>query len=231
VFLRELSDLFHERKNHFPSEIDDPVSSNLDDVQEGDYFGQSVALRGNLMVVGARNADGANSGNGAAYVFNRMGNEWVQTAKLAASDGATGDQFGFTLAIEGDLVAVGARRASSGTDAAYIFKSTGLGWVEIQKLTGQQGDEFGQGVAMTGDFLAVSGWRAKIGANARQGAVYPFRRAGEQWVEVDKFVAPHGTAGDQLGHSLSAHGDTIIAGANQVGTSQLGPGYAYIFSK
>ena len=187
------------------------------------------------MVVGARNADGANSGNGAAYVFNRMGNEWVQTAKLAAHDGANGDQFAFNLAIMGDQVVVGARRASSRIGAAYVFESTSSGWIEAQKLTasdGQKQDEFGQGVAISGDFLAISAWRAKIGANSGQGAIYLFRRAGQQWVEADKFVAPDGAAGDQLGHSLSSHGDTIIAGANQVGNpSQIGPGYVYIFSK
>jgi len=205
------------------------------DLTLGGYFGQSVDLRGNLMVVGARNSDGAAAGSGAAYVFNRIGNEWVQTAKLAADDGANGDQFAFNLAIMGNQVVVGARRASSRTGAAYVFESTPSGWIEVQKLTasdGQKQDEFGQGVAITGDFLAISAWRAKIDGNSGQGAVYLFRRAGQQWVEADKFAASDGAAGDQLGHSLSAHGDTIIAGANQVGDPvNLGPGYVYIFSK
>jgi hypothetical protein len=153
------------------------VTPNQEDFTLGGYFGQSVDLRGNLMVVGARNAIGAAAGSGAAFVFNRIGNEWVQTAKLAAHDGANGDQFGFNLAIMGDQVVVGARRASSRIGAAYVFESTSSGWIEIQKLTasdGQTQDEFGQGVAISGDFLAISAWRAKIGANSGQGAIYTF---------------------------------------------------------
>ncbi len=85
---------------------------------------------------------------------------------------------------------------------------------------------------MTGDFLAISAWRAKIGANSGQGAVCLFRREGQQWVWVNKFVAADGAAGDQFGHSLASHGDTLITGANQVGNANnIGPGYAYIFSK
>lgn len=212
------------------------VTPDPTDLATGGYFGQSVALRGNLMVVGARNDNGNEDRSGSAYVFNRIRNEWEQTAKLTASEGESesGDQFGFNLAIEGDLVAVGARRAGGGAGAAYIFKFTGSAWDEIQRLAGQPGEEFGQGVAMAGNFLAVSAWRATIDGNARQGAVYLFPRRGEQWDvgEVRKFEAPDGGRGDQLGHSLAAHGDTIIAGANEVGFSNaLGPGYVYIFSK
>ena len=77
-----------------------------------DYFGDSVSISGNTVVVGACNATvGANGGQGAAYVFTEPGSGWTnmtQTAKLTASDGAADDDFGDSVSISGNTVVVGA---------------------------------------------------------------------------------------------------------------------------
>jgi len=95
----------------------------------GDYFGCSASISGDMVVVGAQNATiGSNANQGAAYVFTEPVSGWVnmtQAAKLTASDGATGDNFGSSVAISGTTVVVGAQGVTVGSNivqgAAYVF--------------------------------------------------------------------------------------------------------------
>ncbi len=96
------------------------------DAAPSDDFGFSVALSGDTAVVGARFDDtpaGANAGS--AYVFTGSGTVWTQQQKPIASDGATGDQFGYSVALSGDTAVVGSYLddTPAGTDAgsAYVF--------------------------------------------------------------------------------------------------------------
>ena len=87
----------------------------------GDYFGYSVSISGNTVVVGASATVGTNSYQGAAYVFTEPGSGWAnmtQTAKLTASDGAAGDDFGNSVSISGNTVVVGAPTPRSAATAA-----------------------------------------------------------------------------------------------------------------
>jgi hypothetical protein len=92
----------------------------------GDDFGHSVAISGETLVVGAEGDDiGANGDQGSAYVFARTGAVWTEKQKLTASDGATGDQFGQSVAVSGETIVVGSSldNAGGGVDqgSAYIF--------------------------------------------------------------------------------------------------------------
>ena len=108
-----------------------------DDAAEGDWFGSSVAISGDNVVVGA-NAD--NKKLGSAYVFRRknsFADDWTQTGKLVGNGAQTGDFYGVSVAIGGDLVVVGARYddddgAYSGS--AYVFRWDGASWTQAQKL-------------------------------------------------------------------------------------------------
>ncbi|OPY75771.1 MAG: hypothetical protein A4E65_03453 [Syntrophorhabdus sp. PtaU1.Bin153] len=208
-------------------------------------FGQSVAMNGDLMAVGARDADSpVATGCGAVYVFKKSGDDWLEVAKLAAHDGATGDQFAFNIAMERSLLVVGARRANlpaippgrvrTAAGAAYIFKRSGAGWTEIQKLTASDalaGDEFGHSVAMAGDMIAVGARRVTIDGKRRQGAIYLFRQQQGEWIQIGRLVAEDGGANDELGHSLAAHGSIIAAGANGADLDVTDAGAAYLFSR
>src|SRR5262245_15934192 len=82
-----------------------------------DFFGVSVAVSGSTVVVGAsRDAIGGNSFQGSAYVFNLRGGSWVETQKLTASDGAADDRFGYSVAVSGSTVVVGAYSADIGSN-------------------------------------------------------------------------------------------------------------------
>ena len=94
------------------------------DAAAGDAFGRSVAVSGDTVVVGSNSDGGAGFNSGSAYVFTRSGTTWSQQAKLTASDGAFFDQFGFSVAVSGDTIVVGApfnNDAGSASGSAYIF--------------------------------------------------------------------------------------------------------------
>ena len=92
---------------------------------------------------------GANSRQGAAYVFVRSGSTWTQQQKLTASDGLTSDQLGGAVALVGNTAVVGARENNFGASRngkVYVFLRSGTTWSQQQKLTASDGsslDAFG----------------------------------------------------------------------------------------
>jgi hypothetical protein len=203
-----------------------------------DKFGTSVAISGNTIVVGAFNANAPLSNSGAAYVFVRSGTAWTQQQKLTAGDATADDQFGFSVAITGDVVAVGANHAdfpgNSEAGAVYRYNRTGTVWTQVQRLnpTAQVilGDHFG-------DSLAIGGNRLVIGASGDDtpqtgaGAVYVFADGGSAYGLEQKLTISDGTNGDQFGFSVDIDGTTIVGGAKEDSTvvGQVGIGAAYVF--
>jgi hypothetical protein len=151
-----------------------------------DWFGYSVAVSGDTVVVGAPNEDGSTTGvnstpnegasaSGAAYVFVRSGTAWSQQAYLKASNAGAGDRFGWSVAASGDTVVVGAYDESSSTTgvntapnetapaagAAYIFVRSGTMWFQqayLKASNAGQGDRFGWSVAASGDTVVVGAY-------------------------------------------------------------------------
>ena len=145
------------------------------DGAQDDDFGHSVAFSGSTIVIGAM---GANVFQGAAYVFNRQEGSWVEEQKLTASDGRLFDLFGWSVAISGSTIVVGAPfktiGGNDGQGAAYLFKRQGGNWAEAQKLTasdGGFGDFFGFSVAVSGSTVVVGAERS---GNIIQGSAYIF---------------------------------------------------------
>ncbi|HND20040.1 MAG TPA: hypothetical protein PLB18_11735, partial [Acidobacteriota bacterium] len=147
-----------------------------------DEFGQSVAISGETVVVGAFLDDiGANIDQGSVYVFVRTGATWSEQQKLTASDGAMSDQFGISVAISGETVVVGAYlddvSANTNQGSAYVFVRTGTTWSQRQKLTTSDGavdDRFGISVAISGETAVVGSYFDDIGAATDQGSAYVF---------------------------------------------------------
>lgn len=98
------------------------------DADGGDRFGHSVSINGDIAVVGSWFDDDAGSRSGSAYLFSKdQGglNQWGQIAKLTAGDAAADDLFGNAVAVNGNIVIVGARGnqdAGDNTGSAYIFE-------------------------------------------------------------------------------------------------------------
>jgi len=129
------------------------------DAQDHDYFGYGLDLDGDTAVIGAFGEDPLLSNTGSAYVFNRSGSSWSQQQKLTASDTGSNFDIGISVAIEGSLIALGARGADSDTGAVYIFKLDGSTWTEEQKLISDEGaenDELGERISFSSNYVIAS---------------------------------------------------------------------------
>ncbi|MCP5083455.1 MAG: hypothetical protein GY948_17355, partial [Alphaproteobacteria bacterium] len=130
-----------------------------------DRFGYSVAVDDDTAVIGTPYGDGNVSNSGAAYVFTRDGADgtWSQQVKLLASDGAWGDLFGFSVALDGDTAVIGALYGDGNvynSGAAYVFTRDGAdgAWSQQVKLLASEGaksDHFGYSVALDGDTAVI----------------------------------------------------------------------------
>ena len=218
------------------------------DPTAGDQFGTSVSISGDTAIVSALNDDDKGPNSGSAYVFVKPGGGWTdstQTAKLTASDGAGGDNFGLSVSISGDTVIVGARldddaclptiNTGCNSGSAYVFVKPGGGWTgslnEDAKLTasdGAVGDNFGASVSISVDTAIVG---AFVDDNLK-GSAYVFVKPGGGWTgslnEDAKLTASDAAFGDRFGSTVSISGDTAIVGAHNDGADS---GSAYVFVK
>ena len=194
------------------------------DGASGANFGFAVAVDGDTAVIGARSDDD----NGSTYVFTRTGGVWTEQAKLVASDGAPGANFGFTAAVDGDTAVIGAPNSNS----AYVFTRSAGVWTEQAKLLASDGvfGSFGRGVAIDGD-TALIGNNRDDDNGEHSGSTYVFTRTGGVWTEQAKLVASDGEAWDAFGWSVALDGDTAIIGAHQDFDNNIRTGSAYVFTR
>jgi hypothetical protein len=203
-----------------------------------------VAIAGDIIVVGARREDSIdNAGpfdSGAAYVFERSGNTWAQTAYLKASNQGAGDNFGASVAVDGDTIVVGAvgedsssrgvnsvpDNSATGAGAAYVFVRDGASWVQQGYLKNNNtsfDQRMGWSVAISGDTIAAGAYAEHsdtAGINStpntrssETGAVYVFVRNGTAWTQEAYIKANPSGASDRFGWAVGISGDTIVSSA------------------
>jgi len=227
----------------------------------GDQFGNSVVLSGDTLAVGAYREDSSATGidgdesddsltdAGAVYVFIRNGTVWSQQAYIKASNTGSGDRFGYSLALSGDTLAVGAYREQSkatGIDgdesdnsltdagAVYVFTRSGAVWSQqayIKASNTGSGDAFGWSVALSGDTLAVGATgEASDGSSqgnnglSNAGAAYVFTRSGTKWTQQAYLKASNVDSDDSFGYSVALYGDTLAVGADREASNATGIG-------
>jgi hypothetical protein len=205
------------------------------DGSTGDYLGWSIAISGETVVAGAPNDDDKGIQAGAAYVFARTGGVWTQQAKLLASDGFAGDQFGWSVAISGDTVVVGAPYGNFfnfDQGVAYVFQRTGTEWTQQKKfaLVLSQDDHFGWSVAIDGDTIAVGMPNDSYGGQANLGRVFVYVRDGQTWTLAQQLTASNGAGFYVFGRAVSVSGDRILVGSPGA-QSGNGRGAAYAFQR
>ena len=213
--------------------------------RDDDFFGMAVAADGDTALVGALQAYDADFNNrpGAAYVFtwNSVSEVWTKNATLNASDGDNGDEFGRSVALDGDTAVVGAHQYDEGepgegqatnTGSAYIFTKDSQGmWKQTAQLTASDaadGDQFGYSVAVDGDTIVV-GAHLDDDGGAESGSVYVFTKPSgdngwDDWNSLSadgkamlttKLTAPGAAAGGYFGNSVAIDGNTIVVGARK----------------
>lgn len=208
------------------------------DSTEADAFGISVAIDGDHAVVGAPFAPPPFfTGAGAAWVYRRNpGGQWIRQVQLEASDAIDYIEFGYSVAIDGDVIAVGAQRGvSAGTvgGAAYVFRLVGNNWSEEAKLTAldpAEHDFFGSSVSAQGDVIVVGAKEDDPNGDG-SGSAYVFRRdvATGEWSQQQKLVGGDGNAGDNFGRSVAVDGPRIMIGAWLADGDTGTTGAAYLF--
>jgi MYXO-CTERM domain-containing protein len=206
------------------------------DGRAGDSFGIPVALSGDTALVSALGDIGSpDTARRAVYVFVRSATRWREQQKLAPLDAIPNNDFGFSIALEGDTAAISApcRYNTTAEGAVYVFVRSGSIWAQQQKLTrAGQADcsstaGFGGSVALSGDALIVGG--------GEEASVYV--RSGSSWTAQQRLVASDGIANNLFGASVAVYGDRVLVGAPDDGTRESGigllaaPGAAYLFMR
>jgi hypothetical protein len=189
------------------------------------FFGYSVATDGNTAVVGAANDNG---NKGAAYVYVLTGSTWTLQQELTAPDGATGDEFGYEVAISGNTAIVAADEKDSGQGYVYVFSRTGTTWAFQTEFTsgdGAAGDCFGCSIALRGS-TALVGADGRLGGT---GGAYLFTGSGSSWTLQQEFAGTGSSGAFGAAVALSTSGQTAVVGAPGV-SSSTGEAFVYTSS-
>jgi len=178
-----------------------------------DYFGNSVAIPGSTVLVGAY---GHNTGSGVAYVFNDEASGWTQTAELSVP-GTEG--FAMAVALDGSTALI-----SGGSQDAYVFSYGATGWTESGDLTCGGCDP--SSVAISGS-VAVVGQAAEPLEGITQYA-WVYTDGPDGWSQSATVTASNYNGG-YFGNSVAVSGDNLIVGSPHM--AGLGDGAAYVFSE
>ena len=215
------------------------------DAASNDLFGQAVAISGDTVAIGAYQDDDRGGDSGSVYLLRRNlkgSDQWGVAAKITADDGASGDQFGQMVALDGDTLVVGAAFDDvAGADAGsvYVFYRNRGGpdnWGLVAKLTAENasaGDFFGSAVAVSGDRILIGAF-ADDDVGSASGAAYLFERnrgGADNWGQVAKLTATDAEATDQFGFSVALSGDTAVVGAHFESSAGNYGGAAYVFER
>lgn len=207
-------------------------------------FGNTVAIDGDTIAIGAEGEDSASTGingsevgtgapsSGAVYVFTRSGTTWSQQAYIKSSNSQSGDQFGNSVALSNDTLAVGAAgedsaatgiggnqgdNSASGSGAVYVFTRSGSTWSQqayVKASNSAANSSFGGSLSLDSNTLAVGTDNAST--------AYVFTRSGGVWTQEALLQGANTENGDQFGISVAVHGDTLAVGASGEDSSATG---------
>jgi len=191
------------------------------DGRSNDLFGSAVSLRGTTAAIGAPNDDDNAIASGSAYIYARLGSNWLIEQKLRPTDGANGDLFSNALSLDGDNVLIGApERDDQGlaVGAAYVFSRSSGVWAQraqLHAVDGLPGDFFGAAVALSSGVALVSSFLNDEGAEDA-GAVYAYARtAAGGWQNHSKYRVADPAAEDSFGAAVALDGGLAVIGADQ----------------
>ena len=143
---------------------------------------------------------------------------WVETQKLTVDDGATGDRFGYSVAMDGDRAVISSPfddDQGNNSGSIYIFEKRKGVWVKTSKLTakdGRPGDHLGLSVETDGQRVIASAQRSNA-RGKKLGAGYIFERVDGTWLQAAKLLASEGAASDSFGGAVTISGDIAAMGA------------------
>ena len=231
--------IFEKNSTSSGTSWDQAAKITADDGAADDWFGYSVSLSSNTVLIGARYDDTDNgSDSGSAYIFEKNSTSWDQAAKITADDGAADDWFGHSVSLSSNTALIGAHGDDDNgirSGSAYIFEynstsTSGSSWDQAAKITADDGavdDYFGHSVSVYND-TALIGAYGDDANGIRSGSAYIFEynsTSSGSWDQAAKITADDGAVGDWFGHSVSVYNDTALISA----PGDDANGSAYIF--
>jgi hypothetical protein len=201
----------------------------------------SVAIDANTVVVGSSQSDAPTAFDaGAAYVFRFSGGQWSAPVTVAAADATPGAQFGSSISLRDNSIAVGAITAPGATflsGAAYVFTAQDGVWSQQAKLVaddGQDFDNFGFSISVSGQTVVVgaTGHTPPVAGVFQIGATYVFRVRDDRWSEVAEVYASDAISGGDFGVAVAVLNTTLVVGADLQHPPVEGypGGEAYVYS-
>ena len=187
-------------------------------VSAGMFFGSASAIAGERALIGAEQARIAGQARGAVFHYLRSNGSFGLLGEVTAGDGASGDRFGFAMALAGDTLVVGAPGANvadvADAGAAYVFVRSGDIWTQQAKLTAgdlvTSSPAFGTSVAVDGDTILVSSPQA---GTQDQGLVFVFVRSASTWTRQAALSGFDSANGDLFGQAVALRGNLAVIGS------------------
>ncbi len=203
----------------------------------GDGFGGSTCLLGDLMIVGAPFKDiGGNDSVGSVQYFKRISGSWVYQNEIDSPDGLTHDFFGYSIDFNGTHLVIGAPfndGAGSNAGAAYVYEYDGSTFNFVKKITastGAAGDEFGRTVGID-DTTIVVGSPLDDALATNAGAAYVYHLDNNNWSELQKVTSSFPEFGNEFfGYSVAIHKDRFIVGATLDDDAATDAGTAFVYT-
>lgn len=204
-----------------------------------DRYGSALAVAGDVAMIGASLEDTAAGGDaGRVHWFERVAGQWLYRGGIDAPDAEAEDRFGVSIAIDGDLAAIGAYwdiidgRIDQGS--VYLYRRVGPQWLFERKLVASDGrarDLFGFSVALSGELLLVGARSAPL-PFIDQGAAYVYRRKGADWQQEARLDLPEPAVAAFFGAAVALSGEQAVIGAPGVsgGPGRANAGAAYVFA-
>ncbi len=210
-----------------------PADVDIPPVATGGFTGASVAIDGEVAVIGAPLGTGNDWATGVVLVYRNIDGTWTREAELAANDGLVGNMMGISVDISGDRVVAGAWFEDSlGTDsgAAYVFVHANGSWTQEAKLKAADpgaNDTFGRTVAIGGSTIVV-GAPLDDDQGPSTGSAYVFEHGSSGWSQVQKLLGTPALGGDQFSLGLDLNGDDLAIGAPW---ADKGTGLVHVFKR
>ncbi|QQO57057.1 MAG: hypothetical protein N838_30595 [Thiohalocapsa sp. PB-PSB1] len=182
-----------------------------------DEAGRAVDIAGDLAIVGVpfKVGPGFSGDIGTAYLYRYNGVQWVQIQQLDPGDLRDRDNYGASVAVDGDTVAIGAYNHAIGRGAVYVWQDVDGIWTLIDKLTAPSANAiewFGWALDLDGDQLVVGATRRDLGATDA-GAVFVFERNGGGWMYSETLGSASPVGSLELGYDVALDGDTLVVGS------------------
>ncbi|MBN2778606.1 MAG: T9SS type A sorting domain-containing protein [Bacteroidales bacterium] len=204
------------------------------DPEASDYFGSSVAVENDIIVVGHYIDNENGNSSGSIYVYEKSGENWInatETTKFSSSNSEANCYFGYSVDISNQIIVAGSfPQLSSIAGFASVFQKDEGNWVELANLSNSDAtssDNFGIDVSIDNDIIVVG-----ANNNSSSGASYLFKQASTGWTnmtETIKLTASDATENDYFGINTDIQNGKIIIGANGLDSNGSESGGAYLF--